>query len=206
MDLTDAELVRLSTNGNEEAFEKLLDKYEGKIFNLAYRMLGNVEDAEDATQDAFMKAYSSLSGFRGDSSFSTWLYRIAKNVCLDEIRRRQRNPVHSLDKPIKTDEGDQLERQIEDDSPTPEDTIVTNEQQVVIEKAMQKLPAHHRTVIIFRDIEGFSYSQIAEILDVKLGTVKSRLYRARNNLKVVLEEMELFQHRGVNQPERREEA
>ncbi len=201
----DAELVQQCKLGDISAFEKLLDEYEGKIYNMAYRMLGDRQDAEDATQETFMKAYTSLDGFRGDSSFSTWLYRIAKNVCLDEIRRRQRKPVYHLDEPVTTPTG-QIQRQLPDESPAPDEVVVEHEKRRAIEEALGKLPPHHRTVIVLRDIQGLSYNEIAEILKVKLGTVKSRLYRARSSMSAVLQEMELFRRQGVRQGERREET
>jgi len=205
MELTDAELVQECKRGNMSAFEKILDKYEGKIYNMAYRMLGDVQDAEDAAQEAFMKAYASLDGFRGESSFSTWLYRIAKNVCLDEIRRRQRKPVYHLDEPVKTPTGE-MQRQLPDDAPSPDEVVVEYEKRTAVEEALKKLTPHHRTAIILRDIQGLSYNEMADILDVKLGTVKSRLYRARSSMRDVLREMELFREPDVKQGERREDT
>lgn len=198
-------LVAMAQRGEIAAFESLIEAYEARIYNLAYRMLGNPEDARDAAQETFLKAYSALRRFRGDSSFSTWIYRIARNSCLDAIRTRKRSRTYSLDDPVDTGDGE-VTRQIEGDLPSPDEVILTRERQTVINDALAELPDHHRSVLVLRDIEGFSYEEIAEVLEVKLGTVKSRLYRARSALHERLEQMELFRDRSVWQSEGREDA
>ena len=201
--MNEEQLVGRARSGDIEAFEALVAEYDGRIYNMAYRMLGNPEDARDVTQDAFLKAYSSIGGFRGDASFSTWLYRIAKNVCLDVLRRRSRRTVFSLDDPMETEEGE-LDRQLAGELPDPEDALLDSEVRDAVKDAILRLPPHHRSIIVLRDIEDLSYEEIAEILEIGLGTVKSRLYRARSALSANLASLELFHHRGVGPGERRE--
>jgi len=194
------QLVTLAQEGEIAAFESLVQEYENRIYNLAYRMLGNTEDARDAAQETFLKAYAALERFRGDSSFSTWLYRIAKNACLDVLRARGRARTFSLDDPLHTEDGE-IDRQIEGDLPAPEEVLLSREAESVIHDALGQLSEHHRSVVVLRDLEGFSYEEIAEILDVRLGTVKSRLYRARAALHSHLVDTELFRERSVQHSE-----
>ncbi|MFP4200414.1 MAG: RNA polymerase sigma factor [Clostridia bacterium] len=196
-------LVNLARSGDVSAFETLVEEYDGRIYNMSFRMLGNSEDARDITQETFLKAYSSLPRFRGDSTFSTWVYRIAKNACLDFLRRRSRGMAFSLDEPLNTEEGE-LERQIPGDLPDPEEVALDSEVRRAVADAIANLPPHHRSIIVLRDIEDLRYEEIAEVLEVELGTVKSRLYRARAALSKVLGSSELFRDRGVESDERRE--
>ncbi len=205
MTLDEDRLVALARSGEVPAFEALVAEYEGRIYNMSYRMLGNAEDARDAAQDTFLKAYSSLDRFRGDSSFSTWLYRIAKNACLDMLRKRGRGTVYSLDEPLGTEDGE-MERQLPGDLPDPEDAALDSEIREAVADAIAGLPPHHRAIIVLRDIEELTYEEIAEVLEVELGTVKSRLYRARAALSRSLAALELFRDRGVGPGERREQG
>lgn len=198
-------LVALAQKGEIAAFETLIEAYETRIYNLAYRMLGDAEDARDVAQETFLKAYSALGRFRGDASFSTWIYRIGRNCSLDAIRARTRSRTYSLDAPVDTGDGE-VTRQVKGDLPDPDEVVLTQERQDVINSALAELPDHHRAVVVLRDIEGFSYEEIAEILEVRLGTVKSRLYRARTALHDRLEQMELFRDHVVRQSEGRENA
>ncbi len=198
-------LVAMAQRGEVAAFEALIEEYETRIYNLAYRMLGDSEDARDAAQETFLKAYSALGRFRGDASFSTWIYRIARNSCLDAIRMRKRNRTYSLDDPVDTVDGE-VPRQMEGDLPAPDEVVLTRERQAVINGALAELSDHHRSVLLLRDIEGFSYEEIAEVLQVRLGTVKSRLYRARTALHDRLEQMELFRDHIVWKSEGRGNA
>ncbi len=193
-------LLSLARQGEVAAFEALIEGYEERIYNLAFRMLGNAEDARDAAQETFLKAYSGLQRFRGDASFSTWIYRIARNVCLDVLRRRSKGRTYSLDEPIDLDDG-QVSRQIPVDRPGPEDSVMEREIRDGINLALAELPEHHRSVVVLRDIEGFTYEEIADILKIELGTVKSRLYRARSSLHDLLAATELFRDRVVGESE-----
>lgn len=191
MDEKEKDLIIKSKNGDIESFESLIKKYQKLAFNISFRIMGNLEDAKDMSQEAFIKIFKSLDSFKGDSSFSTWLYRIVTNTCLDELRKKNRNISVSYDNPIKTDTGE-IDRSIIDKGNTPEEISEKNESRQIVVKAINKLGDQHRVVIVLRDIKGFSYEEIAEILNCPEGTVKSRISRARFALKTILEkDMEL---------------
>ena len=197
--MTDLErqLVEKSQQGDIESFELLVKNYQKLAFNIAYRMLGNTEDAADATQDAMIKVYKSMHSFKGNSNFSTWLYRIVTNTCLDELRKRKKDKVFSYDKNIDTKEGE-LEREIPDTSNITEEIVERKEGLQDLARAINDLPEQHRIVIVLRDVKGFSYEEIAEILDCSQGTIKSRISRARIALKENLQKnMELYKNRYV---------
>lgn len=172
-----------------ESFARLIAAYERKVYGLAYRLMGNEEDAKDLAQEAFLRAFTSLERFRGDSTFSTWLYRIVVNVCIDEMRKRNRERTRSLSEKVHVDETEPAsgaslkERDVADSSPGPAEQLESKELSDVVRKAIAELSEHYRTAIILRDIEGFSYEEIAAITGCSLGTVKSRLNRARNALR-----------------------
>ncbi len=170
-----------------EAFGLLVEEYKDKIYNYVSRMLSDPYEAEDVTQEAFLRAYRSLPRFRGASSFHTWLYRIASNLAIDVVRKRKRSdPTFSLDEPLESEEGE-YEREIADDVGGPEDSATTRETRVAVRRAIMELPEKLREVMILYELQGETYEDIAEILDVPLGTVKSRLFNARNRLKEMLE-------------------
>jgi len=183
--ISDAALVSRSRNGDLTAFDQLVKKYEKQVFNLAYRMIGNYDDANDLAQEAFLRVYRSLPKFRGDAAFSTWLYRIVSNTCLDELRRRKQQRIESLDGPITSETGDYV-RQIQANSDLPEVTVEKQELREFVQKAINQLPEDHRVVIILRDLQGLSYQEIADILNCSIGTVKSRLNRGRLKLRYEL--------------------
>ena len=178
-------LLERAKSGDIAAFEQLIDSYQRKIFNIALRMLGNYDDAGDLTQEVLIRIYRSIRSFKEQSSFSTWIYRITTNVCLDEIRKRKNRKVISLDEEIKFDDGD-MKRQIESDEPTPEETAETEDLKKIVNDAIARLNEEHRIVIVLRDIQGLSYEEIADVLKCPEGTVKSRINRARQALKNIL--------------------
>ena len=179
-------LVKKAINGDNSAFEMLMEKHMGIIYNIALRMAANQDDAEDMTQEIMIKIFRSLSSFKGNSKFSTWIYRVAVNTCLDELKRKKNKKHLSLDAEISGDDGEgQLE--IKDDSPSPEKLAEQNELRDMVAAAVKLLSDEHRAVIVLRDIRGMSYSEIAEILGCSDGTVKSRISRARAQLKMILE-------------------
>jgi len=183
-------LIRKCMNGNLNAFDELIEKYQKTAYNIALRMLKNPEDAMDISQEAFIKVYKSIKTFNFESAFSTWLYRIVTNTCLDFLRKKNTN-VYSIDNPIQTDDGE-IERDIPDSSDGPEAALEKKLTRELVNNAISKLDENHRIVIILRDIQGFSYEEISNILDCSIGTVKSRINRARNNLKeIIIKEMEL---------------
>lgn len=181
----DSSLISEFLTGDEGSFNKLVLIYKNRVFNLCVRFLGNQEEAEDVAQEVFVTLYRSLNTFRGDSSFSTWLYRITVNHCKNRLKylgRRQYFQSSSLEKPIDTEEG-QVYPSITDSGPTPEEEFSRREVQYLVQSKINELDSEHRAVILLRDVEGLSYQEIAEILDLKEGTVKSRIHRARIELK-----------------------
>lgn len=186
-------LIEQSQKGDFESFEELIRDYQKLAFNIAYRMLGNMEDAADAAQDAMIKIYKSIGNFKGDSSFSTWLYKIVTNTCLDQLRKRKRDKAFSVDRPIETEDGD-IRKEISDSYNIPEDVVERKENIKDLAAAINALPEQHKTAIILRDIQGFSYEQIAEMLNCSQGTVKSRISRARSALRDSIQKnKELYQ-------------
>jgi RNA polymerase sigma-70 factor (ECF subfamily) len=181
-------LVRRAQDGDRDAFTQLVDAYKGKIYNYVLRMLGDPDTAEDVAQEAFIKAYSSLVDFRGASSFQTWLYRIAGNLAIDTMRRRKyRQGTYSLDQPLETGDGE-VERDIEDERAGPERELQSAELRERVDEAILKLSPKLRTVILLYELQGLSYEDIARIVGAPLGTVKSRLFNAREQLKRMLAE------------------
>lgn len=188
--------IKKCVNGDLKAFDELIEKYEKTAYNIAFRMLKNPEDAMDVSQEAFIKVFKSIKTFNFESAFSTWLYRIVTNTCLDFLRKRNTN-VYSIDNPIHTDEGE-IERDIPDESDTPEELLEKKLTKELVNNSISKLDENHRVVIILRDIQGFSYEEISKIIDCSIGTVKSRINRARKNLKdIIVKDMELNKELNV---------
>ncbi len=184
----DVFLAGKAAKGDVDAFETLIMKYEKTIYNIALRMMTSPEDAKDVSQNVLIKIYNNLSHFKGDSLFSTWIYRITVNTCIDEIRKNKRKNEISMD-----DEDNGIGRVMQDSGLSPETAFIQNESYNAIIETIDKLPEEYKTVITLRDIEGFAYQDIAEITDCSLGTVKSRISRARIKLKeLLLENGELF--------------
>lgn len=192
MYIADDEFIKRSKSGEIEAFEELVLRYEKRVYTIAYRYMGNREDASDLAQEALIKVYKNLKKFRGESSFSTWLYRIVANVCRDALRKRAGKKEASLDSPISTSEGE-LKREVEDTSPTPDILLEQREQADYIQEMISRLDPKYRVVIVMREIQGFTYEEIASQLGCSLGTVKSRLSRARKILRdSIVEDGELY--------------
>lgn len=190
--MTEKLLIEKSQKGDVSSFEKLIDKYQVVAYNIAYRMVGNKDDAYDITQEALIKVYKSIKKFKGNSSFSTWLYRIVTNTCIDAIRKQKKVKTYSIDKPIETSEGS-FTRELCDEKNKPEDIYERKETKEKVQEAIKKLPEQYRIVIILRDIQSFTYEEISESIDCPLGTVKSRINRGRILLKDILQkDMELF--------------
>jgi len=177
-------------SGDIEAFELLVVKNQRKIYNLCYRMTGNAEDANDLSQDAFLKAYQNLANFKGESSVSLWLYRLASNTCIDFLRREKRRVKSSLT--VVDESGETVELELPDERFTPEREL---ERRLVIEDIEQgllTLSEEHRQILILREINALSYDEIGEILHISAGTVKSRISRARVILRKFLLEQGNF--------------
>ena len=177
----DTALVARAAKGDAAAFESLMELHEGRIYAIALRMCGNREDALDCAQEAMLRIYHALDRFKGQSSFATWVYRITMNSCLDELRKRKVRAAASLDamlesgwSPAAGDEG------------LPEAQALRGEQRDIIRAAIGSLPEDMRAVIVLRDIQGFSYEQIADMLEANIGTIKSRISRGREKLREIL--------------------
>ena len=179
-------IVRKVLQGDVNAFEKLVTEYEKGVYAIAQRMTGNPEDAADMTQETFIKAYNSLQSFRGDSKFSVWLYRIASNVCLDFLRSRNRKPTVSLS--VEDDEGEETQLDVADESHSPELLLERSLTRDAVRRGLQALPPDYRQILLLREIQGLSYEEIADVLRIEVGTVKSRIFRARKRLCAFLTE------------------
>jgi RNA polymerase sigma-70 factor, ECF subfamily len=175
-------LVNAARAGDMGAFEDLVRRYDRNVFRIAQHITQNREDAEDVVQDAFLKAYTNLPQFQGQSKFYTWLVRIAVNEALMKLRKRRPERFVSLDEDVKTDE-DSMPREIADWSPNPEQQYNQAELKDILGKTIQGLPAGFRTVFVLRDVEGLSTEETAEALDLSIPAVKSRLLRARLQLR-----------------------
>ena len=173
-------IVQRVLEGDTNAFEELVLEYEKKVYNVALRMLNNSEDAADMTQEAFIKAYNSLSGFRGDSKFSVWLTRIVSNLCLDFLRSRNRRPTVSLS--MEDEDGEDVQLDIADTSQSPEQLLERSLTRESVRRGLQSLPEDYREILLLREIQGLSYDEIAAALDIEVGTVKSRIFRGRKKL------------------------
>src|SRR5205809_662652 len=175
-------LVASAKAGDVGAFEELVKRYDRNVFRIAQHITQNREDAEDVVQDAFLKAYSNLGQFQGQSKVYTWLVRIAVNEALMKLRRRRPERMVSLDEEVKT-EDDSLPREVADWSPNPEQQYNQAELREILSKTIQGLPAGFRTVFVLRDVEGLSTEETADALDLSIPAVKSRLLRARLQLR-----------------------
>ena len=187
MDLSDQVLVDKVKKGDYQAFEALVNRYEGKVYRLSMRMLRNQEDAEDALQEAFLQVYRGLKSFEGRSTFSTWLFRLATNVCLMKIRHRETEPAKLL--PLEDylpQHEDGEHPQIQKWPERPEDVLLNKESREKMLEALEELPAEYRAVFILRDVEGLSNVEAGETLGISVAAVKSRLHRARLTLRGML--------------------
>ena len=177
--MEDIELVGLCQKGDTDAFDRLFYKYRDKIYRTAFRMINNQEDALDLTQEIFLKAYKNISKYNFKSEFSTWLYRLAINLCIDELRKRKNSNEVLMDSIP--------ENLIYSD--TPEDIILSEEQESLIWKALDLLKEKERVVIVLREMEGLSYEEIANTLKCSMGRVKSRIHESREKFKKALEKV-----------------
>lgn len=175
-------LVQAAKAGDVAAFEELVKRYDRKVFRIAQHITQNTEDAEDVLQEAFLKAYTNLNQFQGNSKFYTWLVRIAVNESLMKLRRRRADKTVSIDQDVETEEAT-MPREIADWAPNPEQLYKQSELNEILSKTIQGLPASFRTVFVLRDVEGLSTEETAEMLNLSIPAVKSRLLRARLQLR-----------------------
>lgn len=189
--IDDSVLVEKCRRGDYDAMERLIIKYQNRIYNVILKICANPDDAAELTQETFVKVIENIDRFQGRSSFYTWAFRIAVNLTLNYCRRNVRLPVTSLE--ARADQGQEDKKQLlkdflsDDSSPDPAAVAQNKELCEIALKALMKLDDAQRTVIVLRDIEGMNYAQIARVLDIELGTVRSRLSRARSNLRDIME-------------------
>lgn len=192
--MDDKHILVRAKRGELDAFEELVRRYEKRVYAVALRSSGSPEDAADIVQEVFLRAWRSIESFRGDSGFSTWLFRITMNLCVDFARHKQAQPqTQSI-----VDE-EENERQVPDTAPTPEEHLENRELGRELAAALEEISEEHRRIVLLRDVSGMSYTEIADVLEISEGTVKSRLSRARIALrKVLLRRGNLFQSAASN--------
>ncbi|MDQ0999834.1 RNA polymerase sigma-70 factor (ECF subfamily) [Neobacillus niacini] len=173
--------IKQVIKGDQDAFADIVEIYSNSIYQLGYRMLGNRHEAEDIAQEAFIRAYVNIKSFNQDLKFSTWLFRIATNLCIDRIRKKK--PDYHLDAEVSGTDGLTMYSQLASDSPLPENELESLELQESVQKEILKLPEKYRSVIVLKYIEELSLNEISEILDLPLGTVKTRIHRGREALR-----------------------
>ncbi len=188
----DGDLIKGFLAGKETAFEELVSRYEKKVYSLCYQYAGNQEDALDLAQETFLRVYRFLPKFRFDAAFSTWVYRLAVNTCLDFLRKQKHNPSLSLDAPLKLADGETVGREVAAEDPSPVEELERKELRREILKALDRLPEEQRYPILLKEFQNLSYEEIADLLQVPLGTVRSRISRGRLKLKTIFLEMELL--------------
>ncbi len=184
--MDEAALIHSAQQGDLDAFNRLVLAYQDMAYNLAYRMLSDTDSAEDATQTAFLSAYRNLGSYRG-GSFRAWVLRMVTNTCYDELRRRQRRPTTPLE-PIDEQDDEEIEspRWMADDKPSPEEELESTELNQAVQDCLTALPEEFRAVIVMVDIEGLDYQEVSQAIGKPLGTVKSRVARARLKLRECL--------------------
>jgi len=181
MDAIIKKRIKQVIKGDQDAFAEIVEIYSNSIYQLGYRMLGNRHEAEDIAQEAFIRAYVNIKSFNQDLKFSTWLFRIATNLCIDRIRKKK--PDYYLDAEVSGTEGLTMYSQLPSNTPLPEKELESLELQETVQKEILKLPEKYRSVIVLKYIEELSLNEISEILDMPLGTVKTRIHRGREALR-----------------------
>lgn len=184
--LSDAAVVQKYLDGEPRAFTELVVRYQTRLLNFIYRTIGDRERAEDLVQEVFIRVHRHLHRFDQTKKFSTWIYTIASNLAKNELRNRSRNPLVLFQTIRKQWEADHRPLQFEDSSSRPDELYRRRHLRELVEKSVAQLPEHHRVVFVLRELEGKSYEEIAEITGCNLGTVKSRLNRARNNFAAII--------------------
>ncbi|GKU76646.1 RNA polymerase sigma factor SigW [Paenibacillus sp. L3-i20] len=185
MNVVENGLARLALKGDQGAFAKLVDIYQDKLFHMAYRMLNNRQEAEDVVQDTFLRVHKNLDRFDEALKFSTWIYRIATNLCIDRLRKRK--PTYSLDAESNDYDGLDGYSMIPSDNRTPESELILSDTQRIIHQAMESLPPKYKTVMMLRYIQDMSLQEVGDILDMPVTTIKTRVHRGREFLRKKLE-------------------
>ncbi len=192
----DLQLVRLFKNGDKSAFEDIVNRHQDRVFNIIYRMIDNYEEAEDLTQEVFIKVFKSLKKFKQRSTFSTWLYRVTVNMCIDAWRKKNKRGNSNKDWEFREDWYKDTQRVMSNEASSPdlidpEEIRESNELKERVQKAISKLSYKYRIVIILHDLQGFSYREISDIFNCPMGTTKSCLHKARMRLKSLLSESDI---------------
>lgn len=178
--LSDEVLMKHVQEGDSAAFQVLVTRYKGRIVGYLNRTVRNTELAEDIAQEAFLRVYTKAHTFRTSASFSAWFYRIATNLAINELRRKKRVRFVSMEKPIVSDSGDQFSREFEDEGEIgPAENLEQRELQAEVARAVSELPMKYRVAFVLREVQGFSYQKISEVVGAPMGTIKSRVNRAR---------------------------
>jgi RNA polymerase sigma-70 factor, ECF subfamily len=185
--LDDSAVVAAFLDGNKRGFDELVERYQNRLMNFVYRTTGDRERAEDLVQETFIRVYRHLHRFDQSKKFSTWVYTIASNLAKNELRNRSRNPLVLFQTLMKNREADQRPLEWEDNTYRPDDLFRKRHLKSQVDAAVEQLPEHHRTVFVLREMEGKTYEEIADITDTNLGTVKSRLNRARNSFAKIIQ-------------------
>ena len=175
-------LIQAAKKGDLQAFNRLVLGYQDMVYNQAFRMMGEIESAEDATQDAFILAFRHIRGFRG-GSFKAWLLRIVTNVCYDELRRRKRRPTVALEPMDENEEEIESPHWLADPNESPEEASERREMSLALQQCLDQLPIEFKTVVVLVDVQGLDYEEAAQVIHKPLGTVKSRLARARSRMR-----------------------
>ena len=190
--MSDQDLAARAGAGDQEAFERLVEENQNKVYSLALRLVGDREEAADLAQEAFLKAWQGLRSFQGESSFATWLYRLTTNVCIDHLRRQKRR--QGVEAAVSLDDEDSGWAEPADWDQDPQRKLEQSERGRALARALEQLPDHQRRPLVLREISGLSYQEIGQALDLDLGTVKSRIARARLALRKILSSDGNFSH------------
>lgn len=194
MDIAQTSIGTLEANPGSvrrrNEFDRLVQRYHKQAYNIAYRMTGNHADAEDLTQEAFVRAYRFFGNYRRDWPFDNWLYKIMSNLFVDDLRRKPKAKVHSLDQPLEGNRNEDVYLEISDSAANPERLVMTDELDEHIQRALNALPKDFRMTVILADIEGMSYEEISTTMRCSLGTVRSRLHRGRKLLRSKINQFE----------------
>ncbi|OMF22087.1 RNA polymerase sigma factor SigW [Paenibacillus sp. FSL H8-0548] len=185
MNILEARLARLALKGDQQAFAELVDLYQDKLFHMAYRMLNSRQEAEDVVQDTFLRVYKNLDRYDDTLKFSTWIYRIATNLCIDRLRKRK--PTYSLDAESHDHEGLDGYSMVPSDNRTPESELLLSDTQRIIHTAISSLPPKYKSVMTLRYMQDLSLQEIGDVLDMPVTTIKTRVHRGREFLRKKLE-------------------
>ncbi len=179
--------IKQVKNGDQDAFSEIIELYKDKVYQLCYRMLGNSHEAEDVAQEAFIRAFINIESFHIEKKFSTWIFRIATNLSIDRIRKKK--PDYFLDAELSKSEGLTMYSQVANDSPLPEDELVSLELQQIVQEEILKLPEKYRAVVVLKYIEELSLKEISDILELPISTIKTRIHRGREALRKQLKDV-----------------